>query len=71
MKKIWNWWKMDFGRVSMAIYYLTDGRAPKWAIALWYVMLFPIGLFLLPIALGYGKYLQFKLNKILKEEKES
>ena len=70
MRKIWNWLKRDFTSVSMAIDYITKNRIPKWVIVVYYVMLFPIGLFLTPIGIVYGKYLQFKLNRIIKELKE-
>ena len=70
MRKIWNWLKGDFASVSMAIDYMTNNRAPKWAIVVYYILLFPIGLFLTPIGIVYGKYLQFKLNRIIKELKE-
>ena len=70
MRKIWNWIKRDFTSVSTAIDYITNNRTPTWVIVVYYVMLFPIGLFLWPIGVLYGKYLQFKLNRIIKELKE-
>ena len=70
MHKIWKWFKNDFRNVSEAMYYMTNGKAPKWVIAFWYVMMFPIGLFLYPIAIVYGWYLQYKLAKMIREAEE-
>ena len=67
MYKILNWLKRDYRNVSEACYYITKGRTPKWVIAIYYVVMFPIGMFLTPIVIVYGMYLRLKLNKIIRE----
>lgn len=71
MLKIWNWLKRDFRSVSESIHYTTKRKVPKWRIVVWYVVMLPIGILLMPVAIGYSKYLQCKLNRIIREVRGS
>lgn len=70
MYKMWNWFKNDFRNVSEAMYYMTNGKAPKWLIVIYYIVMAPIGLLLTPIGKVYMLFWQYKLNKIIREAKE-
>lgn len=65
MKKIWNWLKRDFINVSFAVSYLTNDKMPKWAIAIWYVVMFPIGIIITPFLAIWLKYQIYKLERDL------
>ena len=78
MKKIINWWKRDYNRVTEAWYYKFNGKAPKWVPTVIYILLLPIGLSLFPIVYIWRRVLIIHYNiklrkseKILKERKEA
>lgn len=71
MKKIFNWIKKDYGNVKEAWYYISNGKLPRWAYPIIYIVLSPIGIVLWPIVFIARKYQLYKMHKLLKELEES
>lgn len=66
MKKMINYAKRDFRSVSEALMFITNGRMPKWARAIWYIVMLPIGLILTPFALAVRIVNRVRWHRYLK-----
>ena len=74
MKKLANWFRLDYMRVTGAWYYIFKCKAPVWAPTVMYIILAPLGLALVPAAIIVCKIWSYildrRLNKYLKELNE-
>lgn len=74
MKKLVNWLKLDYMRVTGAWYYILKCKAPVWVPTAIYIILTPIGLALVPAAIIVCKILSYRmdrrLNKYIREMEE-
>ena len=75
MKKLANWFRLDYMRVTGgAWYYIFKCKAPVWAPTVMYIILAPLGLALVPAAIIVCKILSYRmdrrLNKYIREMEE-
>jgi hypothetical protein len=58
-----NWFKRDFRSVYNAMKLLTNDKMPDWLIVIWYIVLFPLGMLLMPFAWLFNWYVNKQINK--------
>lgn len=67
MKKIWNWLKNDFRKVSEGVRELTSDKVPMGLIVIWYLLVLPLGLLFWGILIALTSYRYHRLMRYLKK----
>lgn len=63
-----KWFKRDFNSVRGAIYLLCNREIPVGIAILYYILMLPIGLLLMPFAKIWSIFYLRKINKELEED---
>lgn len=64
---MFNYFRNDYRSVYNAVKLWTNDKAPNWVIVIWYLIMLPVGLVLLP----FGKLFQYiVIRKVMKSIEE-
>lgn len=64
---MFNYFRNDYRSVYNEVKLLTNDKAPNWVIVIWYLIMLPVGLVLLP----FGKLFQYiVIRKVMKSIEE-